>query len=233
MVGHRAQQAKTLQVMQANVGRGSASHDIALGFACDHHFDIVLIQEPWIHRDKPRRISKKHPAYRCFSPVEDWTNKPRVLTYVRKDPQLYTTQLRDNRAPCRDVLMVQVAAWGQQILFINVYNAPPGSKDPGLGVQNILAQELSQQPILVAGDFNLKHPLWQANTSPNPQAVAFVDWTAQQNLCLTLQPDSPTRGRNTLDLAWATPSLIRLGITTKVAEELHTTSDHQTLWTKV
>ena len=118
MVGYRAQQAKTLQVMQANVGRGSALHDLALGFACDHHFDIVLIQEPWIYRGKPRRISKKHPAYRRFSQVEDLTNKLRVLKYVRKDPQLYTTQLRDNRAPCRDVLIVQVAAWGQQILHL-------------------------------------------------------------------------------------------------------------------
>jgi exonuclease III len=153
MVGHRSQLAKTLQVIQVNVGRGSASHDIALTFAHNHLFDIVLIQEPWIHQDKLHRISKKHPAYHCFSPVEDWTNKPRVLTYVRKDPQLHTTQLQDNSEPSRDVLMVQLIAWGQQLLLINIYNAPPGSKDPGLGVQKILSQEFPQQAVLVAGDF--------------------------------------------------------------------------------
>ena len=76
----------TLQVMQVNVGKGSASHDIALNLAHENRFDIVLIQEPWIHQDKSRRITKKHPAYRCFTPIEDWTQVPRVLTYVRKDP---------------------------------------------------------------------------------------------------------------------------------------------------
>src|SRR5580692_4134907 len=131
MVGHRNRQVKTLQVMQVNVGKVSASHDIALSFAHDYHFDIILIQEPWIHRDRLRRISKRHPAYRCFSPVEDWANRPRVLTYVRKDPQLHAAQLRDGGESSRDLLTIQLAAWGQQICFINVYNAPPGSKNPG------------------------------------------------------------------------------------------------------
>lgn len=233
MVGPQTRQAKTLQVMQVNVGKGSASHDIALGFAHDHHFDIILIQEPWIHRDRLRRISKRHPAYRCFSPVEDWANRLRVLTYVRKDPQLHAVQLRDGRETIRDLLTVQLVAWGQQIHFTNIYNAPPGSKDPGQEAQSILSQGLPQQPVLVAGDFNLKHPLWQTNTNPSSQATAIADWAVQQNLCLTIQPDSPTRGRNTLDLAWATPALARLGISTEVSRELHTTSDHQTLWTKI
>jgi endonuclease/exonuclease/phosphatase family metal-dependent hydrolase len=137
--------------------------------------------------------------------------------------------MREGGVPSRDLLTIQLIAWGQQILFINVYNAPPGSKDPGQGVQSILSQQLPLLPVLVAGDFNLKHPLWQANTNPSQQAVAFADWAMQQNLCLTVQPDSPTRGKNTLDLTWATPTLARLGVSTEVSKELHTTSDHQTL----
>ena len=61
--------------------------------------------------------------------------------------------------------------------------------------------------------------MWQTNMSPSTQADAFVEWTSRHSLVLTLQPDSPTRGRNTLDLAWATPSLVGLGITTGVAED--------------
>ena len=219
MVGHNSRRRTTLQVMQVNVGKGSASHDIALNLAHENRFDIVLIQEPWIHQDKSRRITKKHPAYRCFTPIEDWTQVPRVLTYVRKDPQLYAVQLPGNWEPNRDILATQVLAQGQQIQVINVYNAPPGSTDPGQGVQCILPYDPPQQPVLIAGDFNLKHPMWQTNMSPSTQADAFVEWTSRHSLVLTLQPDSPTRGRNTLDLAWATPSLVGLGITTGVAED--------------
>jgi hypothetical protein len=53
---------KTLQVIQANVGKGGSAHDIILSLAHDNRSDIVLIQEPWIHQEKSRRISKKHPS---------------------------------------------------------------------------------------------------------------------------------------------------------------------------
>ena len=99
---------------------------------------------------------------------------PRVLTYVRKDPQLYAVQLPGNWEPNRDILATQVLAQGQQIQVINVYNAPPGSTDPGQGVQCILPYDPPQQPVLIAGDFNLKHLMWQTNVSPSTQADAFV-----------------------------------------------------------
>lgn len=142
MVGHRNLQVKTLQVMQVNEGKGSASHYIALCFAHDYRFNIILTQEPWIHRDRSRRIPKRPPAYWCFSPVEDWANRPRVLAYVRKDPQLHAAQLRDGGESSRDLLTIQLAAWGQQICFINVYSPPPRSRDPGQGARSILSQKL-------------------------------------------------------------------------------------------
>src|SRR5882762_2924947 len=85
---------RTLQVMQVNVGKGGATHDIALSLAHENHFDVLLVQEPWVHQDRARRITKKHPNYRCYTPTENWEQRPRVLTYLRKTPQLQGAQVQ-------------------------------------------------------------------------------------------------------------------------------------------
>lgn len=136
---HRVR-GRTLQVMQVNVGKGGATHDIALGFAHESHFDLVLVQEPWFGQD---RSTKKHPNYRCYTPIEDWEQRPRVLTYLRKSPQLQGAQVQGSWGSNRDILALQVQAWNCHIQIINVYNAPPGSLDPGQGVQSIISHVTS------------------------------------------------------------------------------------------
>jgi len=64
-------QPKALSIMQANTGRGSEAHDLALSLAFQNRIDIILIQEPWIHRNRQRRLTKKHLAYECFSPIDN------------------------------------------------------------------------------------------------------------------------------------------------------------------
>ncbi len=220
--------------MQANVGKGSPAYDIALNLAYEHHIDFVLTQEPWIHTDRTRRLTKKHPAYQCFTPVEEWEQRPRVITYIRKDPQLQAFRAQGSWPQNRDLLSVQVQAWGQQIEIINVYNAPPGSTNPGQAVQSLLSFTVPQRPVLIAGDFNLHYLDWQPNaTNSSPTATLFANWAAQQNLTLTLEPGTPTRGESTLDLAWVSPELAGLGTSTNVEPALHSTSDHQTLCTVV
>src|SRR5947207_2070257 len=68
----RPRREKCLQILQANVGRGGPAHEIALQTAWDNQIDVVLIQEPWVSALIDRRIPKKQPAYRCFTPIEDW-----------------------------------------------------------------------------------------------------------------------------------------------------------------
>ena len=77
------QRPKTLQIMQANVGRKSSAHETALNLAYEGHIDIVLIQEPSI-RSQERRLTRTHPAYETFAPIDNWVvSKPRVMTYIR------------------------------------------------------------------------------------------------------------------------------------------------------
>lgn len=83
-----------LRLFQINVGKGGSTHELALTTAYDEKADIILIQEPYIYSDPQRRITKRHPAYECFTPVDNWSSQPRVLTYLRKGAGLQAEQLR-------------------------------------------------------------------------------------------------------------------------------------------
>jgi hypothetical protein len=48
-----------------------------------------------------------------------------------------------------------------------------------------------------------------------------------------MELDTPIRGPNMLDLAWATQELALLGMDIQVADRLYTSSDHKTLLTKI
>ncbi|KIM92476.1 hypothetical protein OIDMADRAFT_139595 [Oidiodendron maius Zn] len=87
--------SKPLTLLQINVGKGGLSHEIALSYAFSEKIDLLLVQEPYIYKDLPRRITKRHPSFECFTPIDDWTSRqPRVLTYVRKGAGLQASQTR-------------------------------------------------------------------------------------------------------------------------------------------
>lgn len=90
---HRAHQAPgapalapELRILQANVQRGWPKHKCALETAFQTQAHIVLIQEPATF---PRqRQTQTHPAYRALIPQDTWPDRPRVITYIRKDTNL-------------------------------------------------------------------------------------------------------------------------------------------------
>ena len=68
--------AKPLVLLQINVGKGATSHEIALSLANDSLIDIILIQEPYIFTDHKQKITKSHPMYKSFTPLDDWKTRP-------------------------------------------------------------------------------------------------------------------------------------------------------------
>ncbi|WP_368855990.1 hypothetical protein, partial [Staphylococcus sp. GDY8P64P] len=80
---------------------------------------------------------------------------------------------------------------------------------------------------MIAGDFNTHHPLWQPETQPHTLsagATALVEWLETQGLVLCMEPGTPTRGPNTLDLVFA-----NLPVVATVEDHLSTFSDHKTI----
>ena len=68
--------AKPLVLLQINVGKGATSHEIALSLANNSLIDIMLIQEPYIFMDRKRKVTKTHPMYASFTPLDDWKTHP-------------------------------------------------------------------------------------------------------------------------------------------------------------
>ena len=168
MVGSRRRRSPStqLRVMQANVGRGGANHDLALTLAFDDNCDLLLVQEPWIHTNLELRCTKTHRGFETFSPLTTWNSRPRVMTYVRKGRQLRAGQpLAD---VSRDTLLVNLLNCERPMLIWNVYNAPNGSENFVEGLQALFRYS-RQRPALVAGDFNIRHAMWDLTTMATPQ----------------------------------------------------------------
>ena len=223
-----------LQVLQVNVARSPSPHEAALQLAFEQEYHVVLIQEPWISNFRDRRLSKHHPAFQLFTPIEDWSNRPRTLTYIRKHPQLKAEPVPHGSQPSRDLTAVQVNSGNQQVTLLNVYNAPRRTVDSGEGLKHLISQPLPVGPCLVAGDFNLHHPQWRTNaTITSPGAEPFLQWADQQGLHLTLQPNTPTRGNSTIDLVWVNNPLICQGTHTEPAPGFPALADHIAISTSI
>jgi hypothetical protein len=202
-----------MRIIQANVGRGSAAHDLLLS----HKADVILVQEPWT--DKKKQLTKTHPRYSLFGPITCWNSRPRVLTYVRRDLPAHLLP----QPASRDIVAIQILG----LTVVNVYRPPGDVVTPG-SVLSTLLDFSPPQNTLLAGDFNTYHPLWQSNSQPSNGASRLTEWLESHGLALCLEPNIPTRGGNTLDLVFSD-----IPAETTVEDHLHTTSDHSTLLTMV
>ncbi|ODM23017.1 hypothetical protein SI65_00606 [Aspergillus cristatus] len=225
--------SKNTAVEAVNVAWSPSPHEAALQLAFEQDYHVILIQEPWISTFHARRLSKHHPAFKLFTPIEDWTHKPRTLTYIRKHPQLKAEPVPYGPQPNRDLTAVQVGSGDQQVTLMNLYNAPPGSVDAGEGLKHLLSQTLPTRPCLVAGDFNLHHSSWQTNTINSAGAEHFLQWVDHQGMTLMLESNTPTHDNNTIDLTWANRPLVCLGTHTEPAPGFPVLADHIALSTTV
>lgn len=228
---------KATKIISINVGRSSSAHEIALQLSFEKNIDILMVQEPYIYKDLSRRITRKHPSFECFTSIDDWNIRPRVMTYSRKDNGLTVSQIRPTmEGECSsDILYISLKSFNSpSILLINAYNAPLGAINPGSGIRSLLSLENSffPQNTILAGDFNLHHHNWQPSYtgSISSQADLFVNWLNTRGLSYISEIDISTHVRgNVLDLCFATTQLVARGSTSNVQLDLDLTSDHKPL----
>ncbi len=216
-----------LRILQVNVGKRYDCHKAALETAFQARADVVLIQEP---AATPRiQRTQTHPAFRIFIPQDTWQDRPRTMTYVRKDNNLTVSQPSFNLSS--DLLHITISGPGFPPLHIwNVYNAPARSDRPREGLSHLL-QQRTPRNALVAGDFNLRHPAWDPSAERDlPDGILLSDWADSQGLHLLNPPNVPTHDKKgVLDLAFSNNATA----TARVATDLHSSSDHETLWIQV
>ena len=112
-----------IKILSINVGRCSATHEIALELAFNTNTDILLIQEPYIHRDL-RKVTRNHPSFTCFSPTDTWSVRPRVMSYTKKNNHISCTRSRprsDRGQGMSDVLFLsfQLQEFSTEFLAIS------------------------------------------------------------------------------------------------------------------
>lgn len=135
----------------------------------------MLIQEPVIFTDRSRRLSKYHPSFHQLAPIEDWSERPRVLIYILKHPHL-KAKLVPFGPTSRDVLAVQITTPRKAALLVNVYNAPCGAVAEGQGLDSLMARSIPSHPCLVAGDFNITPSMAAfCPTLPKSRTLSFLD----------------------------------------------------------
>ena len=224
-----------IKLLSVNVGRSSTAHTISLETAFRTNIDMLLLQEPYTSRDPTRRITCTHPSFECFTPVDDWSLRPRVLIYTKKNSGLTIIQTRPEISPDQrsgDIIFLKVkTANNHWITIINIYNAPPGSINAGAALEFLfsLSNTFNFKNCIFAGDFNLHHNNWQPSYSgtPSPQAILLTQWLEAQNFSLISEVDIPTHNRgNVLDLCFASHSLLAKGSIASTQPDLDITSDH-------
>ncbi|KAL9561821.1 hypothetical protein ACKAV7_014083 [Fusarium commune] len=213
----RKNDKKPLKVFQANVGKIPPAHDCALALADTERYDIVLLQEPWTAHAKDRCLTKTHPAYDAFTPVDMWNSndtRPRVMTYVRRDSRLLADQIRPFET--RDILWITVNG----MTIVNFYR----QNDESDALNTLLRWPVPER-CLVAGDFNARHHTWQTGQATN-RGQEIADWASEHELSLLNTLDIPTNPHgNTIDLAFTNMPLAEA----TVEDHLATSSDHFTL----
>ncbi|KID83218.1 Endonuclease/exonuclease/phosphatase [Metarhizium guizhouense ARSEF 977] len=196
---------KTLKVFQANVGKIPPAHDCALALADSEKYDIVLLQEPWTEAKNARCLTKTHPVYDTYSPVDSWDSnntRPRVMTYIQ------TTDTHP-RHP---------VGYGERRHNRQLLSPTPLCLD-------ILLRWSAPERTLVAGDFNAKHYSWQTGRLEG-RGEDIATWAAENGLNLLNTADEPTNPHgNTIDLAFSNIALA----SAVVEDHLATSSDHFTL----
>ncbi|EXU95447.1 reverse transcriptase domain protein [Metarhizium robertsii] len=197
------------------------SHNRIGAFISDNHGSndkmIRILQEPWTEAKNARCLTKTHPAYDTYSPVDSWDGndtRPRVMTYIRKDSRILADQKRPTVT--RDILWVTVNG----VTIVNFYRQP--HHDVSL---DVLLRWPAPERTLVAGDFNAKHYSWQTGRLEG-RGEDIATWAAENSLNLLNTADVPTNPHgNTIDLAFSNIALA----SAVVEDHLATSSDHFTL----
>jgi len=242
-----APSSNDIQILQNNLHKSKARTHATLNDPELKDFTMLMIQEQyWSNYTKS---SPTHHAWMLFEPtgpppypIEDppTEQQPRSAIYVNK--KIFTAaQIDQLPIPSLDITAIQVKIPGNSkpSIFINVYNPSDNTALPSLN------QYLQQNPqierhcelIIMAGDFNCHHPLWNppSYTRHDEEADNLIELAASIGLSLLIPPGTITfpNAETAIDLVWANPAATARMLKCGIAEHLDHGSDHSPIETLV
>jgi len=165
-------------------------------------YDILAIQEPWINHLTRSTYCPRSSKYHLIHQTEG-----RAALYISKQIPTSQWEYRATREWC----WVRLSGYEPGLEVWSIYN-PPDHK----GVPKALLEEPRPElPVVLAGDFNLFHPLWDYYGREEERAEDLLKLALQWDLQLrtpwattTREPQGTQRGRpSTIDHFWASEAL--------------------------
>ena len=157
--------------------------------------------------------------------------QPRSAIYINNN-LISPSRITRLSLPFSNVTAVAITTTNTKpMLIINIYN--PCDRSIIVELHKYLQKNINIQDygtIVVGGDFNTHHPLWNPRTYTrhDEEADALVEMMTELELNLMLPPGSITypHSNTTIDLVWGNEEALNRIITCRVAEEQHHGSDH-------
>ncbi|GAA5993140.1 hypothetical protein JCM11641_004026 [Rhodosporidiobolus odoratus] len=243
---------KTLSIITYNINRQQLVLTRLLHNPATACIDILLLQEP------PHTLPTSLPfGWTVLAPSPPFS--PRAdekITHIRAIALVHprvSHLVQQVAAASPDLVALDVVLQEPKsarekevrIRVVGLYNLAAADAHHNTTVEQALLPALSARPVpthrFVAGDFNLRHPLWEKERTsvPSAAAEAAIEILSSASLNLLLPPDTTTffshnkRDRGTLDLVFADLRTSERMVSCGVADELESGSDHRPVSTVI
>ena len=217
------------RIMQNNLNHNSASTHSILNHEDSSQYALLLLQEQYCPRNTLSSLI--HQSWTLIEPTVAAPLYPRVAIYIN-NRLIPTSRFEPVQLPFRDAIAVAITmASNKRALIINIYNPHDYNLiDP---LRKYLQEHIRAEDyenIIIAGDFNLHHPLWnpQGYTTHDRRAEALLDMMADYGLRLLIPPGTITfpRTGTAIDLVWGNEATQDVLLKCQVAEDNDHGSDH-------
>jgi ribonuclease HI len=220
-----------IAILQYNINKNSITTNSILNDPTTEKYSILMLQEIYwsTYTDSP----PLHHSWTLITPVkeQDANTSPRSVIYINKR-LIPSTSFTPIHFPSTDIIGVAINLPEQaSILIINIYNPSNSPVFTILGdyLKNHL-QANTYDSIIIGGDFNLHHPLWNPPHYDKHDANAdnLIETMAELHLRLLIPPGTITfpRAKTAIDLVWGNARAEHTLLKCKIAQKNDHGSDH-------
>jgi ribonuclease HI len=231
----------TIRLLQCNLHKSNATTLSILNSGSENFTALLLQEQRWSEWLKSSLIHDT-----SWTLIESTTKErqpPRSAIYVNKRI-LGSSFYEQVHLPFSDVTAIAIRTTDPKpTLVVNIYN-PPGRDSIITPLRQYLSQNIKAykyHAIVMAGDFNLHHPMWNPPNykKHDSQADELVEMMADNSMRLIIPPGTityPAKRRTAgtaIDLVWGNEVVENTVLKCQIAEKNDHGSDHLPIETEL
>ena len=195
------------------------------------NYAIIMLQEQYW--SAYRSSSPQHQSWMLCKPTS-YKTQPHSAIYTN-NKIIPPSQVNIIKIPINNITAITFtnpASSTKLSLIINVYNAHSHNKDNSAALQAYISNlnKDNYNLIIISGDFNLHHPLWNPTSYHNhdDKADILINTFTHLNLSLLLLPGTITypNAKTTIDLVWGNKKATQNLIACTTSHKHNVGSDH-------